>query len=70
MHVLFVFLEPEELSAVEGEGPVRIVPDRDRLFVFAAKGMSEDALAAELSYAATQHARESWMYVGAIVGAA
>ena len=70
VHVVFAFLEPDELSEIEGEGPVRIVPDRDRLFVFAASGMGEDTLAAELSYAVTMHARESWMYVGTVVGTA
>ena len=69
MDIVFVFVEPSE---VEGDGPVRIIPDTDRgiLFVIAAKGMDENTLGRELSLAVTLHARESWIYAGNSVDAA
>lgn len=69
MDIVLVFLEPEDFALVEGQGPVRFVPDLDRgiLFTFAQKGMSEDDFAREYSLAATRHVRQQWLHVGALV---
>ena len=67
--IVLVFLEPEDFAVVEGQGPIRFVPDLDRgiLFTFAQKGMGEDDFAREYSLAATKHVRSQWMHVGQFV---
>ena len=69
MDIVLVFLEPEDFATVDGDGPVRFVPDLERgiLFTFAEKGMGEDNFAREYSLAATRHVRSQWIHVGALV---
>ena len=69
MDVVLVFLEPGDFATVEGEGPIRFVPDVERgiLFTFAPKDMSQDDFAREYSLAATKHVRSQWLHVGSLV---
>lgn len=61
---------------LEGEqrGPddvvvIRCEPEQSRQVVYMKSGTDENTLARELSYAATVHAKQEWLYVGRVAAA-